>query len=316
MERNNVTTSTKQKPGIRARDDRRWFWILTSPWLIGFILLSVLPLVFGFIISLTNYNGVSPDLARFIGFSNYERAFNDPNVLSAASRTAVFVLSYVPLNFVIALGLALLMNSSPRARGFFRAFYYLPSVIPVVAAAVVWRTLFNKDNGIINNILFQIDSSLPVAWFQDFATPTLVSLSLWLGIGLGTVLFTAALQNVPQELEQASRIDGANYFQRLRHVVFPLISPVIFFQVLMSLIFALGVVIEPILLGTTSPQALPTIPNDNLLLTVYTYQQMFSAQRFGYASALLWITFLGSVVITSLVFMTRRFWVHSESGNI
>jgi multiple sugar transport system permease protein len=311
-----VKTSSTRQLGIRARDDRRWFWILTSPWLVGFILLSVLPLVFGFIISLTNYNGVSPDLARFIGFSNYERAFNDPNVLTAATRTAVFVASYVPLNFVIALGLALLMNASPRARGFFRALYYLPSVIPVVAAAVIWRTLFNKDNGIINNVLVQIDSNLPVAWFQDFATPTLVSLSLWLGIGLGTVLFTAALQNVPEELEQASRIDGADYLQRLRHIIFPIISPVIFFQVLMSLIFALGVVIEPILLGTSSPQALPTIPNDNLLLTVYTYQQMFSAQRFGYASALLWITFVGSVLLTSLVFMTRRFWVHSESGNI
>ncbi len=311
-----MKTSSTRQLGIRARDDRRWFWILTSPWLVGFILLSVLPLVFGFIISLTNYNGVSPDLARFIGFSNYERAFNDPNVLTAATRTAVFVASYVPLNFVIALGLALLMNASPRARGFFRALYYLPSVIPVVAAAVIWRTLFNKDNGIINNVLVQIDSNLPVAWFQDFATPTLVSLSLWLGIGLGTVLFTAALQNVPEELEQASRIDGADYLQRLRHIIFPIISPVIFFQVLMSLIFALGVVIEPILLGTSSPQALPTIPNDNLLLTVYTYQQMFSAQRFGYASALLWITFVGSVLLTSLVFMTRRFWVHSESGNI
>lgn len=306
----------RRNVSIRDRDDARWFRILTLPWLVGFVVLAVLPLIIGFIISLTNYNGVSPDLAKFVGFSNYERALGDPNVAAAAVRTLVFVAAYVPLNFLIALSLALLVNAGPRARAFFRAVYYLPSVVPVVGAAFIWRALFNKDNGVINNALRALNPSWGVSWFDDFATPTLISLSLWLGLGLGTVLFTAALQNVPNELEQAALIDGANYFQRLRNIVLPLISPVIFFQVLMSLIFALGVVIEPILLGSTSPSNQATVPNDNVLLTVYTYQQMFAAQRFGYASALLWITFLGSVIVTSIVFATRRFWVHSESGNL
>lgn len=306
----------RRNVSIRDRDDARWFRILTLPWLVGFVVLAVLPLIIGFIISLTNYNGVSPDLAKFVGFSNYERALGDPNVAAAAVRTLVFVAAYVPLNFLIALSLALLVNAGPRARAFFRAIYYLPSVVPVVGAAFIWRALFNKDNGVINNALRALNPSWGVSWFDDFATPTLISLSLWLGLGLGTVLFTAALQNVPNELEQAALIDGANYFQRLRNIVLPLISPVIFFQVLMSLIFALGVVIEPILLGSTSPSNQATVPNDNVLLTVYTYQQMFAAQRFGYASALLWITFLGSVIVTSIVFATRRFWVHSESGNL
>ncbi|WP_307276721.1 carbohydrate ABC transporter permease [Arthrobacter sp. W4I7] len=265
---------------------------------------------------MTNYNGISPDLARFVGFNNYIRAFSDPNVGEAAARTAVFVLSYVPLNFLVALSLALLINAGPHVRGLFRSLYYLPSVIPVVGAAYIWRALFNQDTGVINTALRAINPSWGVAWFSDFATSSLVSMSLWLGLGLGTVMYLAALQNVPVELEQAALVDGAGYFSRLRHIVFPLISPVAFFQILLALIYALGVVVEPILLATSSPIAPASVPNDNLLLPVYTYQQMFTEQRFGYASALLWITFAGSVAITLLLFATRRFWVHSESGNL
>ena len=300
----------------RARDDARWFRILTLPWLLGFLLLGLAPLVVGFFISLTNYNGVTPQLARFVGFRNYTRAFSDPNVADAAQRTAVFVLTYVPLSFFVALSLALMVNAGPRARGVFRSLYYLPSVVPVVGAAFIWRALFNRDTGLVNSVLTRIDPTWAPSWLGDYATQSLTTMSLWLGLGFSTVLYLAALQNVPLELELAARVDGASYLQRLRHVVLPLISPVVFYQVLISLIFALGVAIEPILLSAPSPQAVATIPNDNVLLTVYVYQQMFADQRFGYASALLWITFAGSVIVTLLVFGTRRYWVYSDSGNI
>lgn len=307
-----------RRRSIRERDDAKWFRILTLPWLAGFILLSVLPLVIGFGISLTNYNGISPDLARFVGAANYVRAFSDPAVYAAALRTAVFVIAYVPLNFLVALSLALLVTAGPRARGLFRATYYLPSVIPVVGAAFIWRALFNKDGGLVNQVLTRINPDWAVGWLDDFATPSLVAMALWLGIGLSTVLYIAALQGVPLELEQAARIDGASYRQRLWHVVFPQISPVIFYQVLIALIYALSVVVEPMLIGATGPAGVSSagIPNDNVLLTVFTYQQMFSNLRFGYASALLWITFAASVIVTLLLFASRKYWVHSESGNI
>ncbi|HYY11661.1 MAG TPA: sugar ABC transporter permease [Kineosporiaceae bacterium] len=301
----------------RRRADARWFRILTLPWLLGFVLLSLLPLGVGFFISLTNYNGVNPDLARYVGFRNYARAFADPNVLAAAQRTLAFVLMYVPLNFAIALTLALLVNAGPRARGVFRSLFYLPSVVPVVGAAYIWRAMLNRDTGLFNSVLDLVNPDVAPAWLSDYATQSLDSMAIWLGLGFSMVLYIAALQHVPIELEQAARVDGASYLQRLRHVVLPLISPVIFYQVLISLIFALGVTIEPILLGATSPQTgSASIPNDNVLLTVYVYQQMFANQRFGYASALLWITFAASVLVTLLVFGTRRFWVHSETGNL
>ena len=300
----------------RARDDAKWFRILTLPWLAGFLLLGLGPLIVGFFISLTNYNGISPHLARYIGFANYVRAYDDPNVRSAALRTGVFVLTYVPLSFFVALSLALLVNAGPRARGIFRSLYYLPSVVPLVGAAYIWRAMFNRDTGLVNEVLSKINPNWAPAWLGDYATQSLATMSLWLGLGFSTVLYIAALQNVPIELEQAARVDGASYLQRLRHVVLPIISPVVFYQVLIALIFALGVAIEPVLLSSQSPQSPGSIPNDNVLLTVYVYQQMFAAQRFGYASALLWITFAGSVLVTLLVFGTRRFWVHSDSGNI
>jgi multiple sugar transport system permease protein len=301
----------------RRRADARWFRILTLPWLLGFVLLSLVPLCVGFFISLTNYNGISPHLARYVGFRNYERAFTDPNVVAAAERTAAFVLMYVPLNFVAALTLALLVNAGPRARGVFRSLFYLPSVVPVVGAAYIWRAILNRDSGLFNTVLSAVNPTWVPAWLSDYATQSMTSMAIWLGLGFSMVLYIAALQNVPVELEQAARVDGASYLQRLRHVVLPLISPVIFYQVLISLIFALSVTIEPILLATTSPQiGTASLPNDNVLLTVYVYQQMFADQRFGYASALLWITFAASVLVTLLVFGTRRFWVHSETGNI
>jgi multiple sugar transport system permease protein len=283
----------------RERAEARWFLMLTLPWLLGFVLLSLLPLCIGFFISLTNYNGVSPDLARFVGFRNYSRAFSDPNVVAAARRTVAFVMMYVPLNFLIALMLALLVNAGPRARGVFRSLFYLPSVVPLVGAAYIWRAMLNRDTGLFNSVLSAINPDWAPAWLSEYATQSMTSMAIWLGLGFSMVLYIAALQNVPFELEQAARVDGASYLQRLRHVVLPLISPVIFYQVLISLIFALGVTIEPILLGTTSPQlGSQIIPNDNVLLTVYVYQQMFANQRFGYASALLWITFAASVLVT------------------
>jgi len=300
-----------------AKSDARWFAVFTAPWLVGFVLLSLAPMILGFIISLTNYNGVSPNLARFVGFANYLRAFEDPNVGQAALRTLVLLVAYVPANMLIAFSLALLINAGQRARGFFRSLYYLPSIIPIVGAAFIWRALLNRNTGVVNNWLASINPDWRINWLVDLATPSLLSMSLWLALGLSTVLYLAALQTVPAELEQAAFVDGANYFQRLRHVVFPLISPVVFYQVLIAVIYALGVAAEPLLLGAaTTSQSLTNVANANLFLNVYTIQQMFSYQRFGYAAALLWITFVGAVLITVGLFATRKFWVHSESGNI
>jgi multiple sugar transport system permease protein len=186
-----ASTSTRRarKPGARAtasrssraRDDAKWFRILTLPWLLGFLLLGLAPLVVGFLISLTNYNGVTPELARYVGLRNYSRALSDPNVLDAAKRTGVFVLTYVPLSFLVALSLALLVNAGPRARGVFRSLYYLPSVVPVVGAAFIWRAMFNRDSGLVNEVLQKINPNWAPSWLGDYATQSLATMSLWLG---------------------------------------------------------------------------------------------------------------------------------------
>ncbi len=137
-----------------------------------FLVLSLAPMIFGFIISLTNYNGVSPNLARFVGPANYARAFEDPNVAQAALRTLVLLVAYVPTNLVIAFSLALLINSGPRARGFFRSLYYLPSIIPIVGAAFIWRALLNRNTGVVNDWLASINPAWRINWLVDFATPS------------------------------------------------------------------------------------------------------------------------------------------------
>jgi multiple sugar transport system permease protein len=214
--------------------------------------------------------------------------------------------------------IALLLNARGRARGFLRAVFYLPSVIPVVGAVFIWRSLWDENYGLVNGLLQRLSSSLGSAWLAQHATEILVSLALWLGSGAAMVVYLAALQNIPAELEEAAILDGAGYLRRLRHVVLPLLTPVIFYQLIVTVIFSLQLLVEPLLLapGAGSTDAARAVPNDNRVLMVYVYQQMFENQRFGFAAALLWLLFLLAAALTAAIFLTRRLWVHSESGNL
>jgi len=293
-----------------TRYSNRTFYLFIAPWLLGFIGLGVIPLAYALAISFTNFDGMGSHW-RWIGLDNYTEALSDPDVWYSLSRTLLYMVITVPLGVFGGLGLALLLNKRMRGVGLFRTVFYLPSIVPVVAVAVLWRIVFDRDAGILN-ALIEMAHGPTIAWLIDpTAFIALIIMVLW-GLGGGTVIFLAGLQGVPAELKEAAAIDGANGRQAFRAVTLPLLTPVLLFTVITGAIGALQTFIQPLLLTTGGSDATYTTPRTILLYMIYAYQQFFNNQRFGYGSALLWVLFMVVLVITLVVFRSSSMWVYYE----
>ncbi|MGC7101731.1 carbohydrate ABC transporter permease [Amycolatopsis lurida] len=305
--------TTRARRGRRRwrRYSSRTFYLFASPWLLGFALLTALPLGYALAISLTNFDGRSSRW-RWVGLRNYAELFGDVDALSSLVRTLVFTALAVPLMVAGGLGLAVLLNRRLRAVGLFRAIFFLPSVVPVVATAIMWKLIFNRDAGILNEVLDQIGIP-PISWLVDpNAFYALIILVLW-GLGGGMVIMLAALQGVPVELEEAAILDGANRWHVFRHITVPMISPVIFFQVVTGVIFTFQIVIQPLLLAQTREVGQVThVPESTHLFMVQVYEEYFANNRYGYGSAMLWVFFLAILVVTLIMLRSSRLWVHYE----
>jgi multiple sugar transport system permease protein len=295
-----------------SRSSTRTFYVFVSPWLIGFVLLTVAPLGYAFAMSLTNFDG-SSGLWRWIGLRNYLELVGDRDAWASLLRTLLYTAIAVPLSVVGALGLAVLLNQRLKAVGLFRTVFFIPSVVPVVATAIMWKLIFDRDAGILNAIIDSIGIR-PITWLVDpVAFYALIILTLW-GLGGGMVIMLAALQAVPAELEEAAVIDGAGRWRVFRHVTVPMISPVIFFQVVTGIIASLQMVIQPLLLTEAQNvgDALGRVPQSTQLYMVDVYKEFFYGHRFGYGSAMLWVFFVVILVITLLVQRSSRLWVHYQ----
>src|SRR5262249_22945847 len=219
--------------GSRARREARSFYLFISPWLLGFVCLSLFPLIFALLISFTNYDGLNLGSVKFLGLGNYLRALQDRNALFALQRTASFALMSVPLNLLCSFCIALMLTSERlRGRGVFRTLFYLPSIIPIVATVWIWRLIMDGNFGLVNGLLSLIRQGTAVAWLVDYPTMVLVLMSLWIGTGGAMIIFMAGLQGVPRELEEAALIDGASLFQMFRAITLPLVTPVVFYQLI------------------------------------------------------------------------------------
>jgi multiple sugar transport system permease protein len=308
--------SGRSRRGKRARREARWFYLFISPWLLGFVCLSLFPLIFALAISFTNYDGMNLATVKFLGMGNYLRALQDRNAIFALQRTAVFAFVSVPLNLLCSFCIALMLTRERlRGRGVFRTLFYLPSIIPIVATVWIWRLMMDGNFGLVNGLLSLIRPGTAVAWLVDYPTMVLVIMSLWIGTGGAMIIFMAGLQGVPKELEEAALIDGANLFQMFRAITLPLVTPVVFYQLILGIIFSLQILIEPILLtgiGGTNGLMTTIPPRPNYMYMVHVYNQIFSNQRFGYGAALLWLLFLLTLALTLIVFRTSRYWVYYE----
>ena len=277
--------------------------LFVSPWLVGFLALTVYPLLFSFYISLTRYDLIGQP--RFIGLTNYhELLFDDPVFWQVMYNTLFYVLLSVPLSLVFAFCVANLLNTNIVGRSFFRAVMYIPSIVPAVCTAMVWLFLLNIQYGAINGILQAL--GLPVIPFHSnpsLAKPSLIMVAIW-STGNAVVIFLAGLQDVPRSLYEAATVDGASAWQQFRHVTIPMSTPIILFNLIIGFIGAFQEFTSAWLITNGGPA------NATLFYSVYLYRNAFTFLRMGKASALAWILFLITVISCLVLFRSSARWVY------
>ena len=291
--------------GDLARREERWGYLFISPWIVGFVLFTVLPMAAALVYSFTDFDLRKPDEISFIGLRNYQRLLADETVAHSLAITVRFILITVPLNLTFALALAVLLNS-PRVAGknVLRTLFYMPIQIPLVAATLIWVGVLNGSTGWVNRIIDTVGLNGP-DWIAD-SSWVLVSLALigiW-GVGNMMLIFIAGLQGVPTELYDAARVDGAGPWTVFRRVTLPLITPILFYNLLISLVTSFQVFIQPWVLKNGIPDDSTNLFNVNL------YREAFAFNQMGYASALGWVLFGVILLVTITLFWSSRRWVY------
>lgn len=284
---------------------RKWVGLVfIAPWLLAFLLFEALPIGSAIYHSFTNWSATGA-ATRVVGLDNYSEAFTrDPLFWKSVTNTLYYIGLSVPLGIIVAFGLALLLNANIRGKGFYRTVYYLPSVVPTVAAVIVWVFIFETRRGILNFVLELV--GLPaIRWLSDpaWAMNALIIMSLW-GIGGMMVIFLAGLQGIPQELYEAAEVDGANSWTRLTRVTIPLMTPVIFFNLVMNLVGAFQSFNNAFIMTGGGPN------NATRLYMLHLYDNAFSYFRMGYASALAVLLFVVVFALTLFVYRTSSRWVY------
>lgn len=290
----------------RRRKDNRVAYLFMAPWFLGLIVLTAGPLLGSLYLSFTDFNLLQPP--QWAGLSNYLRMLEDPRLQKSLAVTFAYVALSVPLQLAFALGVAMLLNRGLRSIGIYRAVYYLPSLLGgSVAIAVVWSQLFQGD-GVVNQILglFGIRG---ISWISnpDTALYTLILLSVW-QFGSPMVIFLAGLKQIPQDLYDAASVDGATAWRKFRSVTLPLLTPIIFFNLVLQVIQSFQAFTPAYVVSGGSGG-----PSDSTLFyTLYLYQQGFSHQNMGYASAMAWVLLIIIATFTALNFILSRRWVYYE----
>lgn len=280
------------------------FYAFTGPWVLGFMALTAYPLGYALWLSFTNSDGLS-NRSRFVGLANYKEVFSDPDTMASLGRTALFTGITVPLSILAGLILAVLVNQPIRARGLFRTLLYLPAVVPPVGAALTFKLIFDRDSGAANGLLDLLGIN-GIAWLTDpYARWVLIVLTMW-GVGNVMIISLAGLQDIPKELLDAARIDGANSFQSFTRITLPLLSPVIFFQVVTGIIASLQSFAPLLIALNPTPAGVTSVPQSNYFYMIDVFAQFFANGRYGYASAMLWVLFPVIVFVTFLLFKLSK----------
>lgn len=285
-------------------------YLFISPWIIGFLVFTLGAMAASLVISFSHYNLATGRLTP-AGTENYGYLFEDPSVPLALGNTLFYAVLAVPLEIVVALGLALLLDRVGRGAGFFRTVFYLPKMTPSVATAAVFLLLLNGNAGAINKGLAFFGIEGP-QWLIDpaWVKPSIVLMTLW-GVSGTMVIFLAALKNVPRELYEVAELDGAGAVRRFFSLTVPLISPTIFFNVVVLTIAALQVFDQAYLLFWRDSSN--ASPDASLFYAIYLFQQAFREFNFGFAAALAWCLFVVVVLITLVQSAVARRFVHYES---
>jgi multiple sugar transport system permease protein len=281
--------------------------LFVSPWILGYCVFYLYPFLATLYYSFTSFTGIGNPV--FTGLSNYTGLLHDSMFRTAVVNTFYYTVIEVPFSTAAALGLALLLNMNVRGQAIYRTLFYIPSIVPVVASSLIFVWIFQPSFGIVNSLLSDVHVNGP-AWFFSitWSKPTFILLGLW-GLGQPMVIYLAALQGVPRELYEVAELEGASPWQRLRRVTIPMISPVILFNLIMSLVLSIQYFTQAQVIE--SP---PGSPGDSTMFYVtYYYQQAFQFLHLGYASAMAFLLFIAVIIVTVVLLRTSSRWVYYEN---
>jgi multiple sugar transport system permease protein len=296
------------RPGTLMWREAIACYLFIAPGVLGFLIFNLGPLLYSLAMSFMDYGVVTAP--RFIGLENWRVIFSfkeDPLIWQSLKVTTYYALGSVGLGVACALLVALLMNQRIFGIYVFRTIYYMPSVISGVPVALLWMWIFNPTYGVLNTALAWFGIRGP-EWLFDpvWVIPAFIVMSLW-GIGGAMVIYLAALQGIPQHLYEAAELDGANVFAKFRHVTLPMLSPVIFFNVILSIIGSFQAFTQAFIMTQGGPA------NASLFYVLYLYRNAFQYFKMGYASAMAWLLLVIIMVLTLLVFRSSPLWVYYES---
>ncbi len=275
-----------------------------SPWIVGFGFFLAFPMLLSAYFSVCDYSVLNPP--AFIGTQNYQDLYHDEVFWTSLYNTLYFAAFSLPLGQVLAIALALLLNTSARGRGIFRTIYFLPALVPLVALGILWQDLLNADYGIVNQIIGLVGIP-PIDWLGNptYSKPAIVMTALWI-VGHPMVLYLASLQEVPRSLYEAARVDGASSFQQMTYITLPMISPMMYFNLLMGSIIVLQEFVRPYVMTEGGPA------RSTMFYTYYLFNQAFVYLNMGYASAMAWVLFLIIAAVTYLAHLVSYRYVVYE----
>ena len=284
------------------RREARNFYLYTAPWLIGFFVLTLYPIVYSFYLMFTDMNLTG--VGKFIGLENLKYAFtDDPLFIKAFINTLKYVVMFVPSSIILAFFVALLLSKKVKGLGFFRTAFYIPYITSGVAVTILWGWIYQKDYGIINYVL-SLFGIKGVNWLGDknIAMISIVILSLWT-IGNNIIIMLAGIQDIPQSYYESAQIDGAGAIRQIFSITLPLCTPTIYFNLIVTIIAAFQVFQQPLILTNGGPL------NSTYTAAIHMYNNGFLYGKMGYASMMAWSLFVVIMVITLIVISTSKYWV-------
>lgn len=308
----NAQSPLMAAPGVKsgrskmARQQQLWGVLFALPAILGFLIFTVGPMLASFVLSLTDWTIGAP--LGFIGADNYTRMLGDDRFWKSLTVTSYYTLGAVPAVLLIGFLFAMLVNTAKTGKSFWRTIYYLPTLVPAVASAVLWIWIFNPDSGLLNSLLYA--AGLPGSdWIysEDTAVPSLILMHAW-GFGNAMVIFLAGRQGVPASLYEAVALDGGGTWTKFWHVTLPFMTPTIFYNLVTGVIGTFQVFNQAYIMTKGGPN------ESTLFYIYYLYTKAFNDSEMGYASALAWVLFVIVLVITVLLFRNSR-WVYYEMGD-
>ena len=307
-------TSRRRRFWQRLSFEETFFgWLFLVPVIIGLIFFQLGPVLVSLGLSFTRYNIIGSP--RWIGVANYNRLFKDDLWMRSIEVTVEYVVLFVPASMIAAYFIALLMSNDVKGIGIWRTIWYLPSIVPAVASAVIWKWGLHPEFGPVNYPLKLLGLPAP-RWLTDpdWIIPSIVLISVW-GLGNAVLIFLAAIKGVPTTFYEAAEVDGANILAKFRHITLPLTSSIIFFQLITTIIGSFQVFGVAYVLFVSNPSASSAGPdNAALFYVLYMFRNAFGYFKNGYASAMAWLLFLAIMALTAILFYSQRRWVYYETG--